>query len=89
VAQIGRDCRLPREVDVPRARAEVEHEIRQAHRRAELGALRQHPTRRDRARAARVDVDRDRGEKGAAKMLGLNATTLEARIKKMGIKRDA
>ena len=29
------------------------------------------------------------GEKGAAKMLGLNATTLEARIKKMGIKRDA
>ena len=28
------------------------------------------------------------GEKGAAKMLGLNATTLEARMKKMGIKRE-
>jgi PAS domain S-box-containing protein len=28
------------------------------------------------------------GEKGAAKILGLNATTLEARMKKMGIKRD-
>jgi len=27
------------------------------------------------------------GEKGAAKLLGLNATTLEARIKKLGIKR--
>ena len=29
------------------------------------------------------------GEKGAAKILGLNPTTLEARIKKMGIKRQA
>ena len=29
------------------------------------------------------------GEKGAAKMLGLNATTLEARLKKLGIKREA
>jgi len=29
------------------------------------------------------------GENGAAKMLGLNATTLEARMKKLGIKRDA
>ena len=29
------------------------------------------------------------GEKGAAKMLGLNATTLEARMKKLGIKREA
>src|SRR5579871_2210135 len=29
------------------------------------------------------------GEKGAAKILGLNQTTLEARMKKMGIKRDA
>jgi formate hydrogenlyase transcriptional activator len=29
------------------------------------------------------------GEKGAAKLLGLNATTLEARMKKMGIKREA
>ena len=29
------------------------------------------------------------GEKGAAKILGLNATTLEARMKKLGIKRDA
>lgn len=29
------------------------------------------------------------GEKGAAKILGLNPTTLEARMKKMGIKRDA
>lgn len=28
------------------------------------------------------------GEKGAAKILGLNATTLDARIKKLGIKRD-
>jgi formate hydrogenlyase transcriptional activator len=28
------------------------------------------------------------GEKGAAKILGLNATTLEARMKKLGIKRD-
>jgi transcriptional regulator with GAF, ATPase, and Fis domain len=28
------------------------------------------------------------GEKGAAKILGLNATTLEARMKKMGIKRQ-
>jgi PAS domain S-box-containing protein len=28
------------------------------------------------------------GEKGAAKILGLNPTTLEARMKKMGIKRD-
>ena len=28
------------------------------------------------------------GEKGAAKLLGLNATTLEARMKKLGIKRD-
>ena len=28
------------------------------------------------------------GEKGAAKLLGLNATTLEARMKKMGIKRS-
>lgn len=28
------------------------------------------------------------GEKGAAKLLGLNATTLEARMKKMGIKRE-
>ena len=27
------------------------------------------------------------GEKGAAKMLGLNPTTLEARMKKLGIKR--
>jgi transcriptional regulator with GAF, ATPase, and Fis domain len=27
------------------------------------------------------------GEKGAAKILGLNPTTLEARMKKMGIKR--
>ncbi len=29
------------------------------------------------------------GEKGAAKMLGLNATTLEARMKKLGIKRES
>jgi len=29
------------------------------------------------------------GEKGAAKLLGLNPTTLESRMKKMGIKRDA
>ena len=29
------------------------------------------------------------GEKGAAKILGLNATTLEARMKKLGIKRPA
>ncbi len=29
------------------------------------------------------------GEKGAAKILGLNATTLEARMKKLGIKREA
>ena len=29
------------------------------------------------------------GEKGAAKILGLNPTTLEARIKKLGIKREA
>jgi formate hydrogenlyase transcriptional activator len=29
------------------------------------------------------------GEKGAAKILGLNATTLEARMKKLGIKRGA
>ncbi len=29
------------------------------------------------------------GEKGAAKVLGLNPTTLEARMKKMGIKREA
>lgn len=29
------------------------------------------------------------GEKGAAKILGLNATTLEARMKKLGIKRNA
>ena len=29
------------------------------------------------------------GEKGAAKILGLNPTTLEARMKKMGIKREA
>ena len=29
------------------------------------------------------------GEKGAAKILGLNATTLEARMKKLGIKRDS
>ncbi len=28
------------------------------------------------------------GEKGAAKLLGLNATTLEARMKKLGIKRE-
>lgn len=28
------------------------------------------------------------GEKGAAKILGLNATTLEARMKKLGIKRE-
>lgn len=28
------------------------------------------------------------GEKGAAKILGINPTTLEARMKKMGIKRD-
>ena len=28
------------------------------------------------------------GEKGAAKMLGLNPTTLEARMKKLGIKRE-
>ena len=28
------------------------------------------------------------GEKGAAKILGLNPTTLEARMKKLGIKRD-
>jgi transcriptional regulator with GAF, ATPase, and Fis domain len=27
------------------------------------------------------------GEKGAAKILGLNPTTLEARMKKLGIKR--
>jgi len=27
------------------------------------------------------------GEKGAAKILGLNATTLEARMKKLGIQR--
>jgi transcriptional regulator with GAF, ATPase, and Fis domain len=27
------------------------------------------------------------GEKGAARILGLNATTLEARMKKLGIKR--
>jgi PAS domain S-box-containing protein len=29
------------------------------------------------------------GERGAAKILGLNATTLEARMKKLGIKREA
>jgi formate hydrogenlyase transcriptional activator len=29
------------------------------------------------------------GEKGAAKLLGLNPTTLEARMKKLGIKREA
>jgi transcriptional regulator with GAF, ATPase, and Fis domain len=29
------------------------------------------------------------GEKGAAKILGINPTTLEARMKKMGIKREA
>jgi PAS domain S-box-containing protein len=29
------------------------------------------------------------GEKGAAKILGLNATTLEARMKKLGIRREA
>jgi transcriptional regulator with GAF, ATPase, and Fis domain len=29
------------------------------------------------------------GEKGAAKILGLNPTTLEARMKKLGIKRDS
>jgi len=29
------------------------------------------------------------GEKGAAKMLGLNATTLEARMKKLGIRRES
>ena len=29
------------------------------------------------------------GEKGAAKILGLNATTLEARMKKLGIKRES
>jgi len=29
------------------------------------------------------------GEKGAAKVLGLNPTTLEARMKKLGIKREA
>ena len=29
------------------------------------------------------------GEKGASKILGLNATTLEARMKKLGIKRAA
>jgi transcriptional regulator with GAF, ATPase, and Fis domain len=29
------------------------------------------------------------GDKGAAKLLGLNATTLEARMKKLGIKREA
>ena len=29
------------------------------------------------------------GEKGAAKILGLNATTLEAKMKKLGIKREA
>jgi transcriptional regulator with GAF, ATPase, and Fis domain len=29
------------------------------------------------------------GEKGAAKILGLNPTTLEARMKKLGIKREA
>ena len=28
------------------------------------------------------------GERGAAKILGLNATTLEARMKKLGIKRE-
>jgi formate hydrogenlyase transcriptional activator len=28
------------------------------------------------------------GDKGAAKILGLNATTLEARMKKLGIKRE-
>ena len=28
------------------------------------------------------------GEKGAAKILGLNATTIEARMKKLGIKRE-
>jgi formate hydrogenlyase transcriptional activator len=28
------------------------------------------------------------GEKGAAKILGLNATTLEARMKKLGIRRE-
>jgi transcriptional regulator with GAF, ATPase, and Fis domain len=28
------------------------------------------------------------GEKGAAKILGLNPTTLEARMKKLGIKRE-
>jgi len=28
------------------------------------------------------------GEKGAAKILGLNATTLEAKMKKLGIKRE-
>jgi len=29
------------------------------------------------------------GENGAAKFLGLNPTTLEARMKKLGIKRNA
>ena len=29
------------------------------------------------------------GERGAAKILGLNPTTLEARMKKLGIKREA
>ena len=29
------------------------------------------------------------GEKGAARILGLNPTTLEARMKKLGIKREA
>lgn len=29
------------------------------------------------------------GDKGAAKILGLNATTLEARMKKLGIKRES
>jgi transcriptional regulator with GAF, ATPase, and Fis domain len=29
------------------------------------------------------------GDKGAAKILGLNPTTLEARMKKMGIKRES
>jgi len=28
------------------------------------------------------------GEKGAAKILGLNATTLEAKMKKLGIRRE-
>jgi len=29
------------------------------------------------------------GEKGAARILGLNPTTLEAKMKKLGIKREA